>query len=614
MKVETSKNQSPPQPNKKSLISLRTVLPLVALLLAALLPLGIHSGYVLSLLILAISYAVVVIGLNILIGYTGQLSLGQAALFGIGSYTMSIVTVKGGMPFWIGLIAGVLVPVIFGFAIGLTTSKLSGHYLAMVTICFQMITNLIISNWKLTNGPDGISDIPRPSVFGHTLVSDKEYYLFGLVILAIVVWFAFRLKTSRLGRALAAVRENEMAASVTGVRTYKAKVMAFVLASGLAGLGGVIYASGANYISPSTFNFEKSVVFLTMTIVGGGNFVYGGILGAFLLTFLPEWLRFLKDIYLAVYGLMVVLFIVFLPHGIWSLTSVFKKFFKIGAKADSSDIADSSEIADIKDLLPKTNFESEVIKINNLSKHFGGLKAVDEMNFAVKPREIKALIGPNGSGKTTVLNLLTGLYTPTNGSIIFAGEEIVGQRPESISEKGVARTFQNIRLFGELTVLENVMVGQTSRTKQGLLSVLIPNPKATAVENQIRSKAKAALKFVGLTDKSDWLAKNLPYGQQRLVEIARALATQPKLLLLDEPAAGLNNSETVDLVKLLKKINSLGLPMLLVEHDMSMVKNLANTVTVLNFGQKIAEGDVAVTLQEQVVVEAYLGKEEDLDA
>lgn len=585
-------------------LSLSVIVPVVALILAVLFPLTNPSGYVLSLVLLALCYAIVVIGLNILLGYTGQLSLGQGALFGIGAYSFAILSATHHMSFWIGLVAGIVIPVIFGFVIGLTTSKLSGHYLAMVTISFQMIASLVLNNWKsVTSGPDGITNIPRPSFFGLIdFKNDLNFYYFSLICVIIVIWFTYRLKRSRLGRALESIRENEMAAGVSGVRVYKAKVMAFAIASGMAGLGGVLYAAGASYISPDPFAFSQSVVFLTMSLVGGSGSAYGGLLGALLLTFLPEWLRFLKEIYIAVYGFMVILAVLFLPKGIWGLSRVLEKYFSK---------PQAVEPFDFQDLLPKSEFAEDVLQVKALSKHFGGLKAVDMVDFSVKSGEIKALIGPNGSGKTTVLNLLSGLYIPTGGEILFNGQEIGGQRPENITSLGIARTFQNIRLFGDLTVLENIMVGQTCRTKEGLISVAIPSRHSQNEQTLTRSKAMAALQFVGLPDKADWLAKNLPYGQQRMVEIARALATEPKLLLLDEPAAGLNASETDELVGLLKKLNRIGLTMLLVEHDMSLVTNLATTATVLNFGQKIAEGNTEQTLQNPVVVEAYLGKEEE---
>lgn len=597
-------NTSPKLPKRTFGLTLNIMIPILSLILAGVYPLFNTSGYVLTLVILGISYAVVVIGLNILLGYTGQLSLGQAGFFGIGAYGFAIATSRFGAPFWVGALAGIALALLFGLAIGITTSKLSGHYLGMVTICFQVIVNLVLSNWiPVTNGPDGISGIPRPTLFGLAdFTKDVNFYYFSLVLLVFVIWFSKRLKSSRIGRAMESIRENEMAAGVTGVRTYRTKVIAFVISAALAGLGGVLYASGANYISPSTFTFDQSVIFMTMTLVGGGSSVYGGVFGAILLTFLPEWLRFLKDIYLAVYGLMVILIVLFMPKGIWGLTTLFVKFFKTNIEVP---------VADIKELLPEKKSTGNILTVHGLSKHFGGLKAVDSFDFNVASGEIKALIGPNGSGKTTVLNLLTGLYVPTSGEVEFDGLKISKQRPEDITELGIARTFQNIRLFGELSVLENVMVGQTCRTKQGLFSVAIPNRSSIEEARLVRSKAMAALTFVELADKKDWSAKNLPYGQQRLVEIARALATQPKLLLLDEPAAGLNPSETDNLVTLLKKLNNYGLPMLLVEHDMSLIKKLATSVTVLSFGQKISEGDVNKTLQDPVVIEAYLGKEDE---
>ena len=493
------------------------------------------------------------------------------------------------------------------FFIGLTTSKLIGHYLVVVTIGFQTIVVLVFLNWNaLSGGPDGISGIPRPDLFGLIDFNDDiSFYYFSLFFVVLVLWFAYRLKTSRLGRAMLAVREDEMAAGVSGVRVYRVKITAFVLASGMAGLGGILYACGSNYISPDAFNLPRSMVFLTMSLVGGSGSAFGGLLGAALLTFIPEWLRFLKEIYVAVYGLTVILAVLFMPNGIWGLTRVFEKYFSKSKDTKALPLAE---------IVPETESGPDIITVKGLSKYFGGLKAVDEVDFSVATGEIKALIGPNGSGKTTILNLISGLYVPTSGAIRFENREIGGKRLEDITALGIARTFQNIRLFGELSVIETVLVGQTCRTEEGLFSVAVPNKRSVEEERLSRAKAMGALCFVGLQDKADMPAKSLPYGQQRLVEIARALATEPKLLLLDEPAAGLNQSETDALVVLLKKLNRMGFSMLLVEHDMSLVKNLATTITVLNFGHKVSEGPPEQTLQDPLVIEAYLGKEEDVYA
>jgi len=374
------------------------------------------------------------------------------------------------------------------------------------------------------------------------------------------------------------------------------KVIAFTLSATLAGIGGGLYAAGFAYISPDNFNFGRSIEFLTMVLLGGAQSPFGAVLGTGLLILLPEWLRFLKEIYLAVYGLAVILIMVFIPEGIWGM---FKAAWQRYHKLEPTPLAGVPPL----DLDISLTDTAPILRLENVHKHFGGVHAVDGIDLEVTRGTVHALIGPNGSGKTTTLNVLNGIYVPTAGRIAFEGEDITGASPHERAARGVGRTFQNIRLFPALSVLENVMIGGQRKNN--------PLEPGTAA---LRERALSALQFVGMADRADEIVKNLPYGHQRLVEIARALAGQPKLLLLDEPAAGLNHTETQELVALLKRLRGHGLTIFLIEHDMALIEQVSDKISVLNFGKKIAEGAPQDVLRHPEVIAAYLGEATDATA
>jgi branched-chain amino acid transport system permease protein len=369
------------------------------------------------------------------------------------------------------------------------------------------------------------------------------------------------------------------------------KVIAFTMSATLAGIGGALYAAGFAYISPDSFNFARSVEFLTMVLLGGSQSPFGAGVGTVLLILLPEWLRFLKQIYLAAYGVSVVLIMVFMPEGIWGLLRAGWQRFAKPAETTIEEVPPLALDIEVTDPAP-------ILRLEGLKKHFGGLKAVDGVDLQVARGTVHALIGPNGSGKTTILNVLNGIYKPTDGRIFVEDEDVTRTRPHERAGRGVGRTFQNIRLFPALSTLENVMIGGQRQN----------NPVGRG-DAALRERALAALEFVGLRDRAGVIVKNLPYGHRRLVEIARALAGHPKLLLLDEPAAGLNQGEKRALVELLKRLRSAhGLTIFLIEHDMSLVESVSDRITVLNFGKKIAEGTPTEVLRHPDVIAAYLGE------
>jgi len=566
---------------------------LLALLVLPFVPfVHVLSSYALNIFMQASTFAVAVLGLAVVLGYTGQMNLAQAAFFGIGAYAVGLGTVAWGLSFWTALVVGVIASSAFGCVVGLTTIRLGGRYLAMITIACQQMFDFVMLNWvEFSRGPDGIAGIPRPSLFGHVLADDREYLLLCAVVLYAVIFALWWLPDTRLGRDMKAVRENELAAEVTGVHTLRVKVIAFTLSAALAGVGGAFYAAGFAYISPDNFNFARSIEFLTMALLGGSQSPFGAGIGTVLLILLPEWLRFLKQIYLAAYGLSVILIMVFMPEGIWGL---FCAAWQRIAKPQRAPAVEVPRLA----LDIATSDPAPILRVQDLKMHFGGLKAVDGVDLQVSRGTVHALIGPNGSGKTTTLNVLNGIYKPTSGRIFIESEDVTALAPHDRAARGVGRTFQNIRLFPALSALENVMVGAQRR-----------NNPIRAGDAALRERALSALDFVGLLDQAGTEVKNLPYGHRRLVEIARALAGHPKLLFLDEPAAGLNLTEKGELVVLLRRLRAAhGLTIFLIEHDMKLIESVADRITVINFGKKIAEGTPAEVLRHPEVIAAYLGE------
>jgi branched-chain amino acid transport system permease protein len=550
------------------------------------------DGYILNILLQATTFSIAVFGLSVVLGLCGQINLAQAAFFGFGAYAVGLGTADLHASYWLCLLAGCLAAVVAGAFLGMSTLRLGGHYLAMVTISFQQIVTLVMINaiW-LSHGPDGVSNIGRPNLFQ----SAQSYLAFCVAVLAIVGYAIWRLPDTPLGRSMRAVRDNELAAGVNGIDVFRTKVYAFALCAGLGGLAGGLFAGGFAYVSPDQFSFTESVSFLTMSLLGGVASPIGSVIGASLLILIPEWLRFLKSVpglYLAIYGLFVILIIRFMPDGIWGFVSAAFERWRATTKAPPA--------VQPLQLKPATVGGDMVLQVTGLSKYFGGLKAVDGVDISVRRGGVHALIGPNGSGKTTTLNVLSGLYKATAGRIVLDGTDITGMPPHQRTAAGLGRTFQNIRLFRSMTALENVEIGAE---RPG--NAMIGAGGAAA----LTERAMEALTFVGLGARANELITSFSYGHQRLIEIARALAANPTLLLLDEPAAGLNSTEKLELHELLKRIAAQGLTILIIDHDMTLVSEAAQHITVLNFGRRIADGESMSVLRHPDVVSAYLGTE-----
>lgn len=562
--------------------------------------------YFLRLMSLTLIYLILTTGLNIVSGYAGQVSLGQAGLYGIGAYTGGVLAVKLGLSFWLCMPAAMAVAGICGLIVGIPTLRVSGHYLALITIGFGVIVEKLLVEWvPLTGGPGGIS-VKRISIGGEALSEVQVYYLI-LAICLTVLWLVNNIIKSPYGRAFSAIRDNEIAAGCMGINIMGYKLMAFVLSAVFAGLAGCIYTYLSIFISPDTFSFNLSVFFLLTIIVGGQGTMAGPIIGTILLTILPEYMQAFDKYRLIIYGLLLIVAVIGLPNGISG--AIMRRFPKLLAvekpeKIDVDPIVDRSGNKDNENLL--------VLEI--VTKRFGGLSAIQDISLTVKKGSVHSLIGPNGAGKSTLINIITGVYRPNEGRVLFNGSEINGNKPYKIALAGISRTFQSVQVFGKMSALENVMVGGHGQFRSNLFDFIFKLGRGRKEEQVTRERAWALLQLVGLEDRASEFATSLSSGQQRLLEIARAMAMEPDMLLLDEPAAGLNEVEIGHLSNLIKRITQKGVTILLIEHHIDFVMDISNSITVLNFGKKLAEGTPTEIQGNQEVIDAYLGKDEAVEA
>jgi branched-chain amino acid transport system permease protein len=611
----------------------------------------------------ALAFAILALGLNIVVGFAGLLDLGYAAFFAIGAYAYGIFASYQVQPewsalwepfqwlglvarlpgadgpdhvhftvsFWLMLPVSALIAAFFGILFGAPTLRLKGDYLAIVTLGFGEIVPIVARNTpSLTNGAAGLNGVAQPNLFGYAFgVKSTPYYYLGLALIALLIFVSMRLKNSRIGRAWMAIREDEIAAEAMGIDRTRLKLLAFAIGAAFAGMTGTFYVAKLQTATPEMFMFPVSVMVLVMIVLGGIGSIAGVVLGALILQLLQSWflqdltqwvhafgqlvgspflerIDFVQSIEL-IFGIILVAMMLYRREGLIpaqrSVTAL--------SYAEQTALPSRGGIAgEFQPKLPAFDRSKPLLEIRGLSKAFGGLRAVDNLNLVVMPGTIVALIGPNGSGKTTVFNLVTGLAEPDAGQVIVSGEDVTRLKPHVIVGRGIARTFQNLRLFANMTVTDNVLVGTHAGTRTGALGAVIRPPRVRREEARARARALAVLGIFGnrLVPRVAHLARTLSYANRRRLEIARALACEPMLLLLDEPTAGMNPTETLELTDQIRDLRERGITILLIEHKLNVVNEIADKVIVLDHGEKIAEGKPDEVHRNEEVLRAYLGR------
>jgi branched-chain amino acid transport system permease protein len=643
---------------------LRTRLAIAVVTLAAVLfPVLIRNDADIDSAANALTFAALALGLNIVVGFAGLLDLGYAAFFAIGAYAYGVAASwqltpawsEFWEPFrWLGLVARfpetggdvvhfqvsfwLMMPIaaaitaFFGLLFGAPTLRLKGDYLAIVTLGFGEIVPIVVRNTPtVTNGAMGLNGVAAPQLFGWSFgVNATPYYYVGLALVAFLILTSHRLKYSRIGRAWMAIREDEIAAAAMGVDRVKLKLLAFATGAAFAGATGTLFVAKLQTATPEMFGFPVSVMILVMIVFGGIGSVWGVVLGAVILQLLQSWfledlsqwlhalgrlidIGWLQRIELAssielIFGIILVLMMLYRREG---LIPASRAAPALSLTEQSAQVGRGGfEKVRGLDTLDRDAQTGPLLDVSDLTISFGGLVALGAVSLQVPARGVVAVIGPNGSGKSTLFNVVTGLLVPETGHIRFAGEEIAAFQPHEVLERGIARTFQNIRLFPNLTVLENVMIGMHARMKTGAVGAVLRLPWTQREEAAARERALEIIANFGnrLLPRADHVVAGLSYANRRRCEIARALASQPKLLLLDEPTAGMNPAETLELADQIKSLNKLGLTIVLIEHKLDVVVSLADNVVVLDHGEKIAEGTPDAVRRDDNVIRAYLGR------
>jgi ABC-type branched-subunit amino acid transport system ATPase component/ABC-type branched-subunit amino acid transport system permease subunit len=549
--------------------------------------------------------ALVAMGLVLLTGVGGLTSFGQAAFCGFGAYTTAVLTTAYGVSPWLTLPLSLLVSGIAAVALGLVTVRLSGHYLPLGTIAWGIGLFYLFSKLEFLGRNDGISGIP-PLTIGTLKMLDPGTIYFAIWIAVLLsALLTMNLLDSRTGRAIRALRRGHVAAEAFGVQTPRAKLLVFIYAAVLAGLSGWLYAHFQRAANPTPFGAQAGIEYLFIAVVGGAGYVWGGVLGAAIVIILKEILQsYLPYLFhgegqleTIVFGILLVVLLQLAPTGVWPWLMT-RLPFKPDRKRPDKTLT-------LPARMRAAGVSSVLLRIDHARKQFGGVIAVNDVSFDVQAREIVALIGPNGAGKSTTFNLITGVLTSSGGTISVHGRNIDKAPPQEVAKLGIARTFQHVKLVPDMSVLENVAIGAHLRGHAGAISSMLRLDRSD--EARLLAEAARQIERVGLGDQIDALAGSLSLGQQRIVEIARALCVDPMLLLLDEPAAGLRHLEKQQLAALLRQLRDGGMSVLLVEHDMGFVMDLADRIVVLDFGTKIAEGTPAAIKTNPEVIKAYLG-------
>ncbi|MFZ5691156.1 MAG: ABC transporter permease subunit [Pseudomonadota bacterium] len=586
----------------------RVRIALLVLLAAAVavLPLLQH-GFIVTLMNYIGIYTLITLGLVLLTGCGGITSFGQAAFVGLGAYATAYLSTAAGLSPWVGLFAGLAITSVVALILGYITLHLGGHYLPLTTIAWGMAIYYSFGNFQFLGAHGGIGDIPPVSLFGYRFDEPQKLYYIIWIFCGAALLGASNLLKSREGRAIRALRGGKGMSESLGIDVFWVRLCVFIVAAALAGIAGWLYAHMTRFVSPAPFGLNAGIEYLLMAVLGGAGTIAGAVVGAASVALLKNWLQDLlphlstnaANLEIVVFGC---LFILLLHKSRSGIVPLVRQFLPQTVQS-----APAASAAELPNKLPPDS-GAPLLRIEGLTKRFGGLVAVDNVSFDVRAGSITALIGPNGAGKSTTFNLITGALPASAGKVTFAGRDLAGIRPHEVVSLGMARTFQHVKLRPTMTLLENVMLGSYRRTKAGFIAGALRLDRAE--EGAVYAEAMRELERVGLADKAHELAGNLALGQQRVLEVARALAAGPLLIMLDEPAAGLRSLEKQALSTLLRELRKDGMTILLVEHDMDFVMSLADRVVVLDFGKKLAEGVPAEIQSNAAVQEAYLGSVE----
>jgi len=571
---------------------------------AAAIPLITSNTYYLYVAISVGLLTIVTAGLNVLVGFTGQTSLGHAGLYAFGAYTAALCVTRAGMGEWAAIAAAIVVTSIVGAAVAAAALRVSGPYLAMVTIAFGLIVEGVLVEWgSVTGGPGGIFNIPKPAL--------RTHYWTVMLAAALALWLTANLRRSAWGRAFLAVKSSEVAAESLGLSSYYVRIAAFTVSAAFAGAAGALFTFLNGYISPDSFTLQTSILFLLALLFGGLGRIAGPVAGSLALTIMPELLTGLLDYRLILYGTLLLVSIYWLPEG------VIGKVWKARRAGSRTPSPSPLPLQGRRSTAPSPlggegrgegQPHGPLLTADGVSLSFGGVAALANADVAVDGGSIHAVIGPNGAGKTTLVNLLSGYYAPDSGSLALRGRRIDGLPPYAIARLGVARTFQTAQVFGGLSARENVAVGVAGPRLGSVLGALAGTPGGRGREGAIQARAQALLEALGLGEVAEEPAEALAAGLRRRLEIARALATDPLLLMLDEPAAGLSPAEIAALDEQLTALRDQGGPaVILVEHHMDLVLAVSDRITVLDYGRVIADGAPEAVRDDPAVIEAYLG-------
>jgi branched-chain amino acid transport system ATP-binding protein/branched-chain amino acid transport system permease protein len=588
-------------------VKLRLGVIAVLAVLAWLLPYQL-TAYSMHVVDVTLLYALLAVGLGLAMGIAGQINLAQIAFFGVAAYATAILTTQAGYGFWVAALIAIIIAAAVGLIIGTTALRIQSHYLGIVTLGLALAFTNWLTNSKMSGGGDGIPGIPGPTIPGIDLSSEYLYYYLELIVFAISLAFGLFIVHTSLGRRMRAMRDDSVAAGSIGVEVPLLRMTAFLLSGIYGGLAGVLYSGLIHYVSPDSFSIATMFLILAMVIIGGRQSLIGCAVGAFALAYIRGLLVDYPTYAQVAYGSIVVLIVVAFPTGLAGLPARLRQLMR----RRGWFVPPGSAPAALRPFRPYEATPTSargvtLLEVDEVVMAFRGLKALQGVSMAVAEGEIRGVVGPNGSGKTTLFNVVSGLYRPTSGQVSFAGHDVTSARPYRLAHTGIARTYQNLRLFKALTVRENVLVAlDRSRVRAAWRYALWP-PGVWRHDRQLRGEADEVLDRFGLADFADSLPGALPYGTQRRVEIARAMASQPRLLMLDEPAAGLNGDEVRQLSDIVRSIRASGTTVVIIEHNMALVMSLCDRITVLASGAVIAEGTPAEVARTPQVIEAYLG-------